>query len=66
MCWSGLSGFIQLCIGIQIIWTDYSALAGIPHWRRGSRQKPGQIVPSVDHLGRTNSCFRRNRAIKPC
>jgi multiple antibiotic resistance protein len=26
-----LSAFILLCIGIQIIWSGYSALAGIPH-----------------------------------
>ena len=26
-----LSAFITLCIGIQIIWSGYSALAGIPH-----------------------------------
>jgi multiple antibiotic resistance protein len=26
-----LSAFILLCIGIQIIWSGYSALAGLPH-----------------------------------
>jgi len=45
MCWSGMSAFILLCIDIQIIWTGYSALAGVPINinKRVSRQKPARF-----------------------